>query len=83
MYMNLETGEVLTRKEMRTQFREEYDGDDPTNVISVNDLYAEVDDFECCSCGKRQARLVEYLMKSAGAGQCVYCGAWTTLRRAN
>ena len=42
MYMNLDTGEVLTYAEMRKQWREDYDGDDPTNGIDWHEQYEEV-----------------------------------------
>ena len=32
MYINRETGELLTCREMLKQFAEDYDGNDPTNV---------------------------------------------------
>jgi len=38
-YMNTETGEVLTRAEAIEQFKEEYDGFDPTNIIQFADIY--------------------------------------------
>lgn len=41
LYMNRETGEVLTYKEMLTQFAEEYDGDDPTNALGWQEYYEE------------------------------------------
>ena len=34
MYINRETGELLTRREMLKQFAEDYDGNDPTNAVS-------------------------------------------------
>ena len=42
-FMNLETGELLTRAAMQTQFREEYDGGDPTNGVSWDEYYKEVE----------------------------------------
>lgn len=42
-FMNRETGELLTRAEMMTQFRDEYDGDDPTNPLSWDEYYKEVE----------------------------------------
>ena len=44
-YINLETGEVLTRAEMLKQFREEYDGDDPTNGLSWDEYYIREDEY--------------------------------------
>lgn len=41
-FKNKETGEVLTYARARQQFREEYDGDDPTNLITFEELYEEV-----------------------------------------
>lgn len=38
-YMNTETGEVMDYKEAVKQFREEYDGFDPTNIIQFEDIY--------------------------------------------
>ena len=42
-FMNRETGELLTRPEMIQQFREEYDGDDPTNCVSWDEYFKEVE----------------------------------------
>lgn len=41
-YMNLETGELLTYKEMIRQRIEEYDLDDDTNVMNWQDYYCEI-----------------------------------------
>lgn len=41
VYMNLETGELLTRREMLEQFEEQYDGDQ-TNVVGWKEYYEEV-----------------------------------------
>lgn len=41
-FMNKETGEVLTYAQAVKQFREEYDGDDPTNAISFEEYFEEV-----------------------------------------
>ncbi len=41
-YMNKETGEILTRKEMMVQFREMYDGDDITNIIGASEYFEVV-----------------------------------------
>ena len=42
LYMNKETGEVLTYNQMLKQFEEEYDGNDSTNCISYDEYYEEV-----------------------------------------
>ena len=42
LYMNLQTGELLTRDEMLKQFEEEYDGFDPTNNLRISEYYKEV-----------------------------------------
>lgn len=42
-FMNRITGELLTREEMKIQFREEYDGGDPTNGVSWDEYYKEVE----------------------------------------
>lgn len=39
MYMNRETGELLTYAEMLKQFAEEYDGGDPTNALTWEEYY--------------------------------------------
>lgn len=44
LYQNIDTGELLTKKEMLEQFREEYDGGDPTNPAKWQDRYEEVPD---------------------------------------
>lgn len=41
-YMNRQTGELLTRREMLRQFAEDYDGDDPTNAVGWNEYFEEV-----------------------------------------
>ena len=38
-YMNLETGELLTRAQMLIQAEEEYDFDDWTNAVELWDYY--------------------------------------------
>ena len=37
--VNTQTGEVLTIREAKKQFVEEYDGYDPTNIIQFWDIY--------------------------------------------
>lgn len=41
-YMNIETGELLTRSDMLSQFKTGYDGDDPTNCLDWSEYYEEV-----------------------------------------
>lgn len=41
LYMNKQTGELLTKSEARKQFREWYDGDDETNMFCFADYYEE------------------------------------------
>lgn len=41
-YMNRYTGELLTYKEMMTQWREEFDGDDDTNLTPYTEHYTPV-----------------------------------------
>lgn len=41
-YMNRETGEILTAKQARAQFREDYDGDDDTNPAIFDDYYKKI-----------------------------------------
>lgn len=43
LYMNVDTGEVLTYEEMLQQWREEYDGDDDTNCRSINEQYEKIE----------------------------------------
>ena len=42
LYMNKETGELLTYNQMLKQLEEEYDGNDPTNCIGYDEYYEEV-----------------------------------------
>lgn len=42
MYINRETGELLTRREMLKQFAEDYDGNDPTNAVSWAEYFEKV-----------------------------------------
>lgn len=41
-YMDRETGEILTESEAITRFNEEHDGNDPTNTITIDDVFAPV-----------------------------------------
>jgi len=41
-YMNRETGEILSHQAMLWQFAEEYDGNDPTNLIAAEEYYTPV-----------------------------------------
>lgn len=45
-YMNKDTGEILTAADARKQWRNEYDGDDPTNCLSFLDQYDPVSNEE-------------------------------------
>lgn len=38
-YMNKETGEILSRQAMLAQYAEDYDGDDSTNLMGVEEYY--------------------------------------------
>lgn len=42
MYRNKTTGELLTKVEMLRQFRDDYDGGDPTNSLGLDEYYEEV-----------------------------------------
>lgn len=42
LYVNKETGELLTYNQMLKQFEEEYDGNDPTNCVGYDEYYEEV-----------------------------------------
>lgn len=44
LYRNKDTGEVLDYSAMRNQWREEYDGDDPTNGLTWREQYEEVEE---------------------------------------
>lgn len=46
LYMNKDTGEILNRAEMLEQWRDEYDGDDPTNGLTWREQYDEVREGE-------------------------------------
>lgn len=41
-FINRDTGEALTEEEARTQWREEYDGDDPTNILTFEEQYKKL-----------------------------------------
>lgn len=41
-YMNLSTGEVMTERAMRKQFRDDHDGDDPTNSLTWEEYYKRI-----------------------------------------
>lgn len=45
-WMNKETGELLTVPEMRIQFMELYDGDDPCNSVDFREYYEYAGTFE-------------------------------------
>lgn len=81
-YINTETGEVLlSRSDMLKQFRDEYDGEDPTNILSVEDIYEEIGDYRCEVCDHIQVLRVHHVQKANGLCQCVKCGNWNSLRR--
>lgn len=42
-YKNKDTGELLTREEMLTQWRDAYDGEDPTNALGWAEQYDKVE----------------------------------------
>lgn len=42
LYMNRETGEILTGKEMQAQAAALYDVDDPTNALNTADYYTPI-----------------------------------------
>lgn len=42
LYMNKETGEVLSKHEMLEQFRDDYDGGDPTNPLGWGEYFDEI-----------------------------------------
>ena len=39
-FINCDTGEALTEEEARIQWRDEYDGDDPTNILTFEEAMA-------------------------------------------
>lgn len=41
-FMKLETGEILTYKEMLKDFAENYDGDDVTNCTPYTEYYKKI-----------------------------------------
>lgn len=45
-WVNKETGELLTVPEMRAQFAELYDGDDPCNWVDFREYYEYAGVFE-------------------------------------
>lgn len=46
LFMNRETGEVLTYTKARKQWREEYDGGDPLNAIPFSEYYAFLEYYD-------------------------------------
>lgn len=45
-YVNKDTGELLDELQMRKQWRDVYDGDDPLNILTYHDQYEEVQKVE-------------------------------------
>lgn len=41
-YKNRDTGQILKEPDARVQWREEYDGDDPTSAVRFFDQYSEL-----------------------------------------
>lgn len=41
-FENLDTGEILTEEEARAEWRDLYDGEDPTNALDFRDQYRKV-----------------------------------------
>ena len=46
LYMNKEHGYILTYEEMREEFKELYDGEDPTNCVNWEEYYTKMDSFD-------------------------------------
>ncbi len=46
LYMNKEHGYILTYAEMREEFKELYDGEDPTNCVGWEEHYTKLDSFD-------------------------------------
>ena len=46
LFVNRETGEVLTYTKARKQWREEYDGGDPMNAIPFSEYYAFLEYYD-------------------------------------
>jgi hypothetical protein len=46
LYMNKEHGYILTYEEMREEFKELYDGGDPTNCVNWEEYYTKMDSFD-------------------------------------
>lgn len=46
LYMNKEHGYILTYAEMREEFKELYDGGDPTNCVNWEEYYTKMDSFD-------------------------------------
>ena len=42
LYRNRDTGQYLSYAEMRAEWRDMYDGDDPTNIFTWRDQYDEI-----------------------------------------
>ncbi len=45
-YMNIDTGELLTKSEAIKQWKEEYDGEDDTNILDMEEQYIKVEPAE-------------------------------------
>ena len=41
-YVNKETGQLLDELQMKKQFKDQYDGFDSTNIVTIQDVYEEV-----------------------------------------
>ena len=41
-FINCDTGEALTEEEARIQWRDEYDGDEPTNILTFEKQYKKL-----------------------------------------
>ena len=41
-FINCDTGEALTEEEARIQWRDEYDGDEPTNILTFEEQYKKL-----------------------------------------
>jgi hypothetical protein len=44
--MNIDTGELLTKSEAIKQWKEEYDGEDDTNILDMEEQYIKVEPAE-------------------------------------
>ena len=79
IYMNRDTGELMPYENMISEWRNEYDGDDPTNILSRDDMYVELGEYQCPNCKAIRWRGIEFMKERKNVAECIMCRKEVTM----